>query len=356
MFQIKQKETLSMQVAETTELSGKTIRYQKMLGKVTDMINSGELKPGQRLPSLREISKHFNVSLGLARRCFCQLQDKGLLIQKHGSGSFINPALKYNGTKLIALLTSYHKQDIEGYFEPLFDAVNSADVVPIISTLDYSKNWQANISKVIEREPDAVMIDVEAKHYPMQKIRKLLGDTPYCFVNRWEWDKLEPFSAVIVDYIEAYGMALKYLKDRGHSKILVIAYHIKTWPFMEKFLNGAAKIANMSFDNELVYYSYEQFNQSEKSIKTVYDQYKPTAIFGLSDHIVHEITECGAKICPEIGKLDKLGFYDLKYSKLPGHEFSSMKIDFGGIWQNAFNMLNSNDTSVCKIMPELIQR
>lgn len=347
---------LNMQAIKTAKLSGKTIRYQKMVNKVTEMINSGELKAGHRLPSLREVSRHFGVSLGLARRCFCQLQDKGLLIQKHGSGSFVNPYLKFNGTKLVALLTSYHKQDIEGYFEPLFEVANLVNVLPMISTLDHNKDWQSSISKVVAREPDALMIDVEAMRYPMGKILKLIGDTPCCFVNRWEWDKLKPSNAVIIDYAKAYGAALKYLKNCGHKKIFVVIYHTKPFQFMEKFLNEAAEIAGMSFKNELIYCSNAELNESIDKLKELYNLYKPTAIFGLSDYLVHEVIKKGIKICPEICSLDKIGFYDLKYSNSLGYEFSTMKIDFGKMWKEAFSILDSDKHHVSKIMPELIER
>jgi DNA-binding transcriptional regulator YhcF (GntR family) len=338
------------------QIGEKRAKSQILAQKIKKKIVSGQIAPGERLLSLRKFAERFDVNVDVMRNTFRLLENDGLIVRHQGSGTFVHPALKYNGTKLVALLTSYHKQDIEGYFEPLFEAANAANVLPLISTLDGTKDWQGSISKVIAREPDAVMIDVSAIHYPMKKIRELVGETPFCFVNRWEWDELQPANAVIVDYAKAYGKALKHLKDRGHRKILVVAYHIKPLPFMKKFLAEAGEIAGLSFDQDLIYYSREQLFESVESLKTIYDQQKPTAIFGLSDYLIHAVIKRGAKIYPESSNLEKIGFYDLKYSNIPGHEFSSMQIDFGKMWESALQMLNRRDHSVAKIVPRLICR
>ena len=88
-----------------------------LAAKFAREINGGHLKPGAKLAGLRETAQRHKVSLATVRHSFKLLAKDGFLISHHGSGTFVNPSVKFKGTKLVALLTSYHKQDIEGYFD-----------------------------------------------------------------------------------------------------------------------------------------------------------------------------------------------------------------------------------------------
>lgn len=53
------------------------------------MIESGELREGDRLPSVRVIAGQHGVPLGTASRAIVELQAEGLVIAKHGSGVYV---------------------------------------------------------------------------------------------------------------------------------------------------------------------------------------------------------------------------------------------------------------------------
>lgn len=58
---------------------------------VHELIRSGQLAPGTRLPLVREIAAACGVSLVTANRAMRALQDEGLLIAKAGVGTFVAP-------------------------------------------------------------------------------------------------------------------------------------------------------------------------------------------------------------------------------------------------------------------------
>ncbi|MGI8815331.1 MAG: GntR family transcriptional regulator [Pseudonocardia sp.] len=55
-------------------------------------IQAGEIAPGAQLPSLPEICAEYDVSPGTARSAVRVLRDEGLVVTRHGVGSFVRTA------------------------------------------------------------------------------------------------------------------------------------------------------------------------------------------------------------------------------------------------------------------------
>jgi GntR family transcriptional repressor for pyruvate dehydrogenase complex len=67
----------------------KKTTYEKVESLLRSRILSGELKPGDRLPSERELASLLNVSRASVREAIKMLAAKGLVEVKHGQGIFI---------------------------------------------------------------------------------------------------------------------------------------------------------------------------------------------------------------------------------------------------------------------------
>src|SRR5690606_714036 len=63
--------------------------YRRVVAALRKMIESGELREGDRLPSVRVIAGQHGVPLGTASRAIVELQAEGLVIAKHGSGVYV---------------------------------------------------------------------------------------------------------------------------------------------------------------------------------------------------------------------------------------------------------------------------
>lgn len=66
-------------------------RYENMVDHLESLIATGVYKSGDRIPSLREISEKYTISMGSVRRGIKLLEDKGLLEFRHGSGTYVAP-------------------------------------------------------------------------------------------------------------------------------------------------------------------------------------------------------------------------------------------------------------------------
>ena len=63
--------------------------YLEIAGYVRDKITSGELAPGDQVPSASELCRIFSVSRGTALRALKVLRDEGAIDITPGWGSFV---------------------------------------------------------------------------------------------------------------------------------------------------------------------------------------------------------------------------------------------------------------------------
>lgn len=70
--------------------------YEQIYTQIRNQILSGELAPGQGLPSIRALAKDLRVSVITTKRAYEDLEQAGLIVTQPGRGSFVaaqNPEL-----------------------------------------------------------------------------------------------------------------------------------------------------------------------------------------------------------------------------------------------------------------------
>jgi len=74
------------------------IRNEKVAGAVVqqieDLIVEGVLRPGSQLPAERELAKKLDVSRPSLREAIKELEKRGLLITRHGGGTFVGNVIR----------------------------------------------------------------------------------------------------------------------------------------------------------------------------------------------------------------------------------------------------------------------
>lgn len=69
---------------------------EKAINQIKDLINKGTLKPGDRLPSERDLSLRLGISRGILREALKSLENLGYLSRKPGGGTFIRELMDRN--------------------------------------------------------------------------------------------------------------------------------------------------------------------------------------------------------------------------------------------------------------------
>lgn len=65
--------------------------YHQLETELIDLINRGELKENDKLPSERELCEQYNVSRTTARQAIGELERKEYVYKVHGKGTFVSP-------------------------------------------------------------------------------------------------------------------------------------------------------------------------------------------------------------------------------------------------------------------------
>jgi len=68
-------------------------KYDQVSSYIMQLIDKGNLKPGERAPSLRKLSSTLKVSISTINQAYLSLEDKGVLTARPQSGFYINAEL-----------------------------------------------------------------------------------------------------------------------------------------------------------------------------------------------------------------------------------------------------------------------
>ena len=97
------------------------VQSPKIAERVTDQIEhlilNGILRPGQRLPSERELAERFGVSRPSVREAVAAMEEDGLLVSRANSGIFVADALNSLFSESLTKLFSKHERAIFDYID-----------------------------------------------------------------------------------------------------------------------------------------------------------------------------------------------------------------------------------------------
>ena len=65
------------------------LAYVRVADDIAARIASGELKPGARLRSERDLAEYYGVAYGTVRHAMKVLRERGLIDTVHGRGTFV---------------------------------------------------------------------------------------------------------------------------------------------------------------------------------------------------------------------------------------------------------------------------
>ena len=75
--------------------------YEIIMEEITNIIGESNLKPGDKLPSERDIATLLSVSRASVRQAISALISKGILISKQGDGTYVADTCSDNGKNIV---------------------------------------------------------------------------------------------------------------------------------------------------------------------------------------------------------------------------------------------------------------
>ena len=67
--------------------------YEQLTAKITELALTGELKPDEQLPSVRQLASQLGINPNTISKAYIELERRGILYSVSGKGSFVNSDL-----------------------------------------------------------------------------------------------------------------------------------------------------------------------------------------------------------------------------------------------------------------------
>jgi DNA-binding transcriptional MocR family regulator len=109
-----------------------TFLYQQVVDLIAENIDTGTLLPGDRLPSLRKMSRSAGVSIPTVRQAYIELERRRRVESRPQSGYYV----RHRAANDIVLPTHTNTVDpgplcCRSLMERVYDGVNNPDLVPL---------------------------------------------------------------------------------------------------------------------------------------------------------------------------------------------------------------------------------
>ena len=87
--------------------------YNQIQEYITELILSGKLAPDAKIQSEREFSEELGVSRMTVRRAITELVNVGLLVRRHGSGTYVaQPKVTYEAREMVNYIQAMNARNI----------------------------------------------------------------------------------------------------------------------------------------------------------------------------------------------------------------------------------------------------
>jgi len=127
--------------------------YESVIEQIMDLIENNELKPGDKLPSERELAEKLSISRGSLREAFRVLESRGLIKSKPGGGRYIREIRKNGHNNTENIILSLEKSSILELLEAreMFE-VKIAEIIAQRATPEDIKSIEKALNKMNEEE------------------------------------------------------------------------------------------------------------------------------------------------------------------------------------------------------------
>lgn len=148
--------------------------YHQIKTRLLELIENGQLKPGDRVPSERELTERFGVSRMTARQALVELETQGYLVRIQGKGTFVaTPKFEQPLVRLTSFTEDMRRRGLEAGARVLSagEAPAGRRVAQALSIEEMAPVYRLERLRLAGGEPMAV----EISHLNAARFPGLLG-------------------------------------------------------------------------------------------------------------------------------------------------------------------------------------
>jgi GntR family transcriptional regulator of arabinose operon len=197
-------------------------KYYQLKEHLKKQINSGEISPGEKLPSETELVRAFHLSRHTVRKAFTELEHEGWIFREQGRGTFCS-FRERDKANSIAVITTYISHYIFPYImRGIERTLSSAGYFLILANTwnDTRKETQC-LENILKQDIAGLIIEptksaestANREYFTELENRKI----PFLFLHASYSDIDSAY--VVMDDEEGGFMATQYLLQIGHRNI-----------------------------------------------------------------------------------------------------------------------------------------
>ncbi|MDO5292863.1 MAG: GntR family transcriptional regulator [bacterium] len=279
-------------------------------------ISSGKIRPGDKLPSENVLSKEFEISRQTVRKALEILENKGLIIAKHGIGTFCaEPSRGKVPTKNIGVVTTYLSDYIfPRVIQGIDTVLNKQGYSILLKNTNNSRQAEAScLEELIKKNIDGLIIEpsktqIFCRHI---KLYEQLEESriPYVFIQGC-FSQMSDKPKVLMDDCKGGYLVTKHLISLGHKTIVgVFKADDMQGQKRHKGYVMALQEANIAYDPDKVVWFYTEdrmihpYHQM-KQMSQRYEQEPFDAVVCYNDQIamavIHALEEKGISVPKQV--------------------------------------------------------
>ncbi|MBW5445640.1 GntR family transcriptional regulator [Cohnella sp. CFH 77786] len=231
-------------------------RYEQMYLALRERIQNGEYKPGDRIPSEKELMDEFEVSRITSKKALDMLAGEGLILRQPGRGSFV---LERKNGAAESVAATDEKSGRFGRADSTVIGLIMEDFAD-----SYGKEMLAEMERTAQERGVYLMLrlsfsqsDVEeqaiqmlrafgvdgfiiyptrGKHFSPEILKLVIDQFPHVLVDRYL--KGTATTAIGTDHTEAARIGTEHLLDLGHRHIGLLATKVTDNAAVEERIEG----------------------------------------------------------------------------------------------------------------------
>lgn len=210
-----------------TNENGKT-KYYTLMEELKQSILSGQIKPGEKLPSENELSARYQISRHTVRKALSILINEGYIEAEHGRGTFCSQRMGHmKNSRNIAVVTTYISDYIFPRLIQGMDKVMTANGYSIIlkNTANSRTKEERVLEDILTKDIEGLIIEpsksqIFCRHMNLYAMLDQY-EIPYVFIQG-VYPQMLSKPHILMDDCKGGYLVTKHLLDTGHRKILGI--------------------------------------------------------------------------------------------------------------------------------------
>lgn len=275
-------------------------RYVVLAGEIRRLCVSLRRNGQSRLPGETELCQKYSCSRQTVRKALSLLEQEGLIVRRHGSGTYISVSGR-SRNKRIAVVTTFNDDYIFPHLLQDMEAVFSENgyCAECYCTENYVTKERDILLKLLNDPPSGLLLEGSKTALPspnLDLLRRIMEKgIPLVFLNAG-YPELNNVPCIQDDNVAGGVMLTRYLLNKGHKNIAAIfkSDDMQGIERYQGFLSGMRDSEHSVAERSILWYSTDD---------------RDSLISGESDmlerFILHRLRPCTAVICYN----DEIAYY-----------------------------------------------